>query len=217
MRTLRLSAAIVGLAMIGCHSGGKTEEPAPVVEPARPLANLASQRVILTPAFSVRQGDPMGWAAAIPKPRDFLKTLDDAFQKELGERGLSTQWIYPADLVRAARANPTYAVDPYTIGVNVLRNPSMVSGSQFGDPLATQIRTMIALQEGARAVVVPVELHFERSGTDQQVAVLRVALLDGRLGDVRWVGNAKSDPAASFTPAVTKSLAAHFADLIAAP
>ena len=185
--------------------------------PVRPLAQLAAQRVILTPTFSIRPGDPLGWAAALPKRVDFLRSVDEELARELGERGLKSQWLYPADLVRAAKSNPTYAVDPYTLGVNVLRDPSVVSGTRFGDPLATQVRTMVALQEGARAVLVPVEIHFEKAGADQEVAVLRVALLDGRLGDVRWVGNVKSDPATTMSGAVLKSLAARFADLIAAP
>jgi hypothetical protein len=184
----------------------------------RPLAQLAAQRVIVTPSFNVRPGDPLGWAASLGKPREFLKTLDDEIVRELGERGLEKQWIYPPDLVRAARANPTYAVDPYTLGVNVLRPSAVVSGTQFGDPLATQLRTLIALQEGARAVLVPVELSFEKKpATDQEVAVLRVVLVDGRLSDVRWAGSVRSDPATTFSSAVTKSLVAHFADLIAAP
>jgi hypothetical protein len=206
------------LLLAACHGGAKPEESVPAAaNPVRPLAQLAAQRVIVTPAFSVRQGDPLGWAASLGRTRDFLKTLDDEIARELGERGLSTQWIYPPDLVRAARTNPTYATDPYSLGVNVLRNPAMVSGTQFGDPLASQLRTLIALQEGARAVLVPVELTFEKAGADQEVAVLRVVLVDGRLGDVRWAGNVRGDPAKAFSSAVTKNLATHFADLIAAP
>jgi hypothetical protein len=44
-----------------------------------------------------------------------------------------------------------------------------------------------------------------------------VVLVDGRLSDVRWAGSVRSDPATTFSNAVTKSLVAHFADLIAAP
>ncbi|MES2179720.1 MAG: hypothetical protein V4550_17810 [Gemmatimonadota bacterium] len=206
------------LVLLACGGGQKPPaEQAPVPQPLRPLANLAAQRVIVTPAFSIAAGDALGWATQIPKPRDYLKSLDDEIAAALGERGLKTQWIYPPDLVRALKANPTYAVDPYSMGVNVLRNPGIVSGAQLGDPLATQLRTMIALQEGARAVLVPVQLHFERTPTGQGIAVLRVALLDGRLGDVRWIGAVRSDPVSELSPAVLTNLAAHFADLITAP
>ena len=133
------------------------------------------------------------------------------------ERGLKSQWIYPPDLVRAARSNPTYAVDPYTTGVNVLRAAAIKSGSRYGDPLATQLRTMIALQNDARAVLVPVELRFEKLPSGQGVAVLKVAMLDARLSDVRWIGTVRSEPSPTLSRAVLTSVAARFADLITAP
>ena len=93
----------------------------------------------------------------------------------------------------------------------------MVSGTRFGDPLATQLRTMIALQEDARAVIIPVELRFEKGKTGQGIAVLRVALLDGRLGDVRWIGSIRSEPFDKPSPAMLTNLASHLADLITSP
>ena len=217
-RTLRLLGA--ALLLTACHRGGKSEdEPVPVQEPARPLANLAGQRTVVTPSFYVTQGDALGWAAQIPKPREYMKQLDDEIATVLADRGLKTMWTYPADLVRASRSNPTYAVDPYSIGANILRG-NIVSGAKLGDPLATQLRTMIALQEGARAVLVPVELHFEKApapATGQGIAVLKVALLDGRLGDVRWVGSVRSEPSTTLSRAVLTSVATHLADLITAP
>jgi hypothetical protein len=204
--------------LAGCHGGkGGEEAPSPAEPSVRPLAQLAAQRVIVTPAFSLVTGDALGWSTQIPKSREYLRLLDDEIADTLAERGLKSQWIYPADLVRAMKASPTYAVDPYTLGVGVLRNPSVISGTQLGDPLATQLRHMIAMQEDARAVIVPVELRFEKERTGLGSAVLRVALLDGRLGDVRWIGNVRSDPADKLSRAVLASLAAHLADLIAAP
>lgn len=205
------------LLLAACHRGKPpSDEQEAVQEPVRPLANLAGQRTIVTPSYYLTQGDALGWAAQVPKPRDYLKQLDDEIATVLGERGLKTQWIYPADLVRASRANPTYAVDPYSIGANVLRG-NVTSGGKLGDPLATQLRTMIALQEGARAVLVPVELRFEKTATGQGVAALKVALLDGRLADIRWVGTVRSEPSSTLSRAVLTSVAAHFADLITAP
>ncbi|MEO8621519.1 MAG: hypothetical protein ABI625_10670 [bacterium] len=215
-RSLRLISLTLLLA--ACHHGKPSDEAAaPPEPPMRPLSQLAAQRVILTPAYSLVSTDPLGWNAQIPKSREYLRVLDEEIANVLGERGLKSQWIYPADLVRAAKASPTYAVDPYSIGVGVLRSSGIVSGTRLGDPLVTQLRTMIALQEDARAVLVPVELHFEKEKSGQGSAVLRVALLDGRLGDVRWISSVRSDPADKLSRAVLTSLATHLADLIAAP
>jgi hypothetical protein len=62
-----------------------------------------------------------------------------------------------------------------------------------------------------------VELRFDRTPEGQGVAVLRLALLDGRVGDVLWIGDVRSAPASSFSREILTSLAAHSADLIAAP
>jgi len=206
------------LLLAACRSAPPSEEvPAPPEPTMRPLSPLAAQRVIVAPAFSVVFPDPLGWSAQLPKARDYLHQFDDTLQSVLGERGLKKQWIYPPDLMRASKGSPTYAVDPYALGSGVLRSTAVVSGTRFGDPLATQLRTMIALQEDARAVIVPVELHFEKEKTGQGSAVLRVALLDGRLGDVRWVGNVRSDPVDKPSGAMLASLASHLADLITSP
>ena len=216
-RQLRLLCSAT-LLLAACHGGkGADDAPAPEAFSVRPLSQLAAQRVIVTPAFGLVTTDPLGWAAQVGKPREYLRLLDDEIAFVLADRGLKSQWVYPADLMRAMKGSPTYAVDPYTIGAGVLRNPGIASGTRLGDPLATQLRTMIALQEDVRAVIIPVELRFEKEKTGLGSAVLKVALLDGRLSDVRWIGSVRSDPAATLSRAVLTSVALHLADLITAP
>jgi hypothetical protein len=164
----------------------------------------------------MRGADALGWTAQIPRTRDYLKSLDDEIAFVLAERGLKTQWVYPADLVRSMRGNPTYAIDPYTLAADPLRNPDVQAGAKLSDPLITQLRTLVALQD-ARAVLLPVEVRFEKDRSGQGIAVLRLALLDGRLGEVRWVGDVKSDPSPTFSRALLASLAGHIADLITTP
>lgn len=171
----------------------------------------------MTPAHSLREVDALGWTARIPRSREYLRSFDAALADELAARGLKSQWVWPADLVRAARANPSYAVDPYGLAAAPLRSPTIASGTRIGDPLATQLRTMVALQERARAILLPVELRFEKDTTGQGVAVVRLALIDGRLGEVRWIGDVRSEPSPTFSGALLTSLAAHLSDLIAAP
>jgi hypothetical protein len=203
--------------LLACGGGGQrapetSASPPPV---ARPFAALAEQRVIVAPAHRLSDTDPMGWTAQIPRSREYLRTLDDAIGTELAERGLKTQWVYPADLVRAARRSPTYATDPYTLAADPLRNPNIGPSAKLSEPLASQIRTMIALQD-ARLVLIPVELRFDKDRTGQGIAVLRLALLDGRFSEVRWVGEVRSEPSATLSPAVLASLATRLGDLITA-
>jgi hypothetical protein len=186
-------------------------------EPVRPLSGLVAQQVIVAPVNRLRETDPLGWAQQIPRSREFMRAFDDALETELGARGLKSRWVYPAALVQAGRSNPSYSVDPYTLAAAPLLVPNAVAGTRLADPLATQLRTMIALQESARAVLIPVELRFERTGDGQGVAVVRLALVDGRVGEIRWIGDVRSAPSPTFSRAVLTSLVAHTADLIAAP
>lgn len=183
----------------------------------RPLAALASQQVIVTPTHAMREVDAMGWTKQIPRSRELLRALDDSIAAELTARGFGTQWVYPPALVRAAAGSPSYKVDPYTLAAGPLRTGG-VAGNPVPGTLATQLRTMIALQETARAVLIPVELRFEKDTAGLGVAVLHVALVDGRLGQLRWIGDVRSAPSSTFTRGtLLQSVAAHFADLIAAP
>jgi hypothetical protein len=185
--------------------------------PVRPLAPLVAQQVIVAPTHALHEVDALGWTEQIPRSRAFLRELDADIETELAARGISKQWVFPAALERASRLNPSYAVDPYTLAADPLKNPTVIAGSRIADPLTTQLRTMVALQETARAVLIPVELRFEKLPSGEGIAVLHVALIDGRLGEIRWIGDVRSDASPTFTPrALQTSVAAHLADLIAA-
>jgi len=215
VRTLSRLICCLPLILGACH-GKSTEAPAQLEPQTRPLAALAAQRVVVVPAYRLRTGDPLGWAAQIPRSREYLKSFDDEIAFALAERGLKTQWVYPADLVRSMRGNPTYATDPYTLAAEPLRSPDVGAGAKLGDPLVTQLRTMVALHD-ARAVLMPVELRFEKDKSGQGIAIVRLAVLDGRMGEVRWASDVKSDPSPTFSRALLASLASHIADLITTP
>jgi len=192
-------------------------EPAAPPVPARPLAALMSQQVVVTPTQALRETDALGWTAQIPRSRVLLRALDDSIRAELGARGIDKQWVFPDALERAAQLNPSYAVNPYALDARGLISPSVVPGTSVAGALATQLRTIVALQESARGVLIPVELRFDRLPSGEGEAVLHVVLVDGRTRDIRWVGDVRSTPSSTFSQALLTSLAAHFADLITAP
>ncbi|NUO37507.1 MAG: hypothetical protein HOQ19_08620 [Gemmatimonadaceae bacterium] len=200
-----------------CRPSGGAEQSAPVAEPARPLAFLATQQLVVAPLNRLREADALGWTQQIPRSREFMRAFDEALQAELGARGLSSRWVYPPALVQAGRNSPSYAVDPYALAAGPLRSPSAAVGVRVADPLAGQLRTMVALQESARAVLIPAELWFDRTPDGQGVAVVRLALVDGRTTEIRWIGDVRGTPQASFSRELVTSLVAHTADLFAAP
>lgn len=219
-RSLILAGTL--LLVVACASGpSHAQQPpaaaAPAPEVVRPLANLAAQRMIVTPAFGLEREDPLGWAAGIARPQATLRALDSAIVTEFDARGLGRTWYFAPALERSYRLNPTYATDPYLLAETPLRGRVEV-GKFYGDPLASELRTMIALQDGARYVILPVNLRFEKAthGAGGE-AVLKLVMVDARTTQFLWIRDVRSDPAPAFGPPVLASLAAHFADLVVSP
>lgn len=201
----------VGLVLLAsCSRGAKTRAPAPA-QPAT-LAGYASQRIIVTPTARVRSADSLHWTS-VGGARAAGVRLDDAVAARLRDRGLGARFILAPDLVRTFERNRTYASDPSQLAVEPLRAATFIAGSKYGEPLSSQLRTMIALHEDARYVLLPIELRF-----DGAQAVLRAALLDPRYAEARWVGEVRSDSSAAATAAQSLAqLSSRLADLFVAP
>lgn len=215
MRTFSTLLCVIALGLTACARPAPETTPPPV--PIRPLASLTSQQVVVVPTQMLRETDALGWTAQVPRSRELLRALDDSIRAELAARGVEKQWVFPEALERTAKLNPSYAIDPYTLDTRGLASPSMVAGTRIAGTLATQLRTTVALQESARAVLIPVELRFDRLPSGEGAAVLHVAVVDARMGDIRWIGDVRSDSSPSFSRALLSSVAAHLADLISAP
>lgn len=206
--------AFMALATACARRGNSDAQIAPL--PNRPLAGLAGQQVIVIPTHYLRPGDSLGWAAAIDRPRQLLSELDDEIGFALGERGFRTRWVLPDQLVRSAQRNAAHSPDPRALAAEGLRPLARRrSDGQLGEPLASQLRALVALH-GARYALFPVELRFEKTGEGGR-AVLHVVLLDARLSRVTWGGDVKGDTASTYGRSLIASAANNLADLIAAP
>jgi hypothetical protein len=84
------------------------------------------------------------------------------------------------------------------------------------DPLASQVRGLVGLK-GQRYALLPVELRLANRGAGMGVATLRVVMIDSRMAQIKWAGEISSDPMKTLSPALTASVATHFADLVVAP
>lgn len=198
----------LALALAACSRGGSTP-PVPVQQP---LAVYAVQRLTLTPVGYLRADTSAWWrqGGAVS-----ARSADSALVAALTARGLARNWLLPAALVAAWERNRTYATDPYRLALQPLRSAEFVAASRFGEPLSSQLRTMIALHEDARLVLVPVELRFEPVGAAAR-GVLKLALLDPRYAHANWVGTVEGD-AAPTPQAALASVATKVADLFIAP
>ena len=74
----RVHASLVGargrarLRLGPSHAAGLVLEPMP----SGPAAGMTGQRVMVLPLSVVRNNDPLGWAASITDPREFLVSLE---------------------------------------------------------------------------------------------------------------------------------------------
>ena len=184
-----------------------------MVQSPTPLATLAGQRIIVLPLHYLRAIDTLGIAGQIANPRSFLRSVDDEIAFAMAERGLKSAWVFPDVLLRSHQRNVGHTADPYNLAGEVLRPTGPRRIEQLPDPLASQLRTLVAVSD-ARFALFPVEVRFENSGGAAR-AVMHVVLLDVRASNIRWAGEVASDNLTGVTPGLAASLANRLANLIA--
>lgn len=211
------AAATLVIALGACRSPAPAAEDAAPQQPARPpLAALATQPVALTPAQYVRGGDTTGWATRIGPVPAFLRSLDSALAAELVARGTARTWVTAEALGRTARRNPAFTSDPYALSAESLRHGVRRTNARLGEPLASQMRALVALTE-ARHALVPVEVRFEPAANGAARVILRLVLIDARLAEIQWAGDVSMEDALPTVSDIVAGLADRVADLIAAP
>ncbi len=218
LRTVTTALAAVA-ALVSASCAAVKAPPSSQVDATaeQPLSYFASARIMAMPTQLFRTEDAMGWAGTISDPRAYLASADSAIERELRARNYAANWIFPAELVRSAKRNPTYASDPTTIrAADAVRRLERKATATLAEPAASQLRVLAGLHD-ARYALVPVELRFEPSaaGGTHGKAVLHLALVDIRGARLDWTGDVSSDESATLTPTLLTSLARHFADLIA--
>jgi hypothetical protein len=76
---------------------------------------------------------------------------------------------------------------------------------------------MIALHDDARLVLLPIQLTFEPAAgaPNEARASLKLALVDPRFSEARWVGFVRSDSVSTDPRLLTRTVAERLVDLIA--
>lgn len=213
-----LSIALIGVAACGGRSTTPKAAPTPAAA-ALALAPLAGEKVVVAPAATVAIAPELGWTLNASEVTATLHRLDEAIAGELAARGLRSRWIMVGDLEASYARNPTYAADPHALATNTLRSGTVTTGAKLTEPLASQLRTMVALHDGARLVLVPARLGVDpvAPGATAQRASLRLVLVDPRFSEVRWVGQVDVDADRRLDATTMAALARKLADLVVAP
>ncbi|MES2359435.1 MAG: hypothetical protein V4529_13970 [Gemmatimonadota bacterium] len=181
----------------------------------RPLERLASEQMLVLPVQYLTFADSLGWSQQAPPSRAYLHTVDDEIAFALTQRGLKRHWTMAPDLIRSVARNQGYAPDPTSLAAEEVRSGQKAAEWQLREPLASQLRALIALTD-ARYVLFPVEMRFVGSkGVGH--AMLHLVIIDARRSQVQWSGDLAGAEMTKFSPAIAADLASRLADLIASP
>jgi hypothetical protein len=182
------------------------------------LAAFSTRRLMILPTHYLRMGDSLGWADQITDQTAFLSSLDDEMAFAFSDRGVKKMWVFPAAIDAIAKRNEPYAPDPHAMAAQWLRFPGPKRlPQQVPDPIASQLRTLVAMQDGGQLVLLPVELRFEPVPGGMECAVLRFVIFDAVRAKIIYMADIQSDPQTSFGPALAASLAGHLADQLGPP
>ena len=190
--------------------------PTSSTDTARPLAEFASRPLALVPVQLLGAGDSLGFAAQVGNTTAFLASIDDEIAFALSQRRTARQWQLPLALARRMKNNGPYGIDVHDMGAGPLRDPKLKTDVPLPDPLASNLRSLVALGGEARYVLIPVEVTFAGAQGAGR-AMLKLALVDARSARLVWVGVIASDPVAKMSPAIPAMLGTRVADLVAAP
>ena len=216
--SLRRVTILAAALSAGCHHDPPATAAAPKAMPAAPLAlsALATQHIVLIPSFGLWLAPdvPATWRTGLGRVDAELRSLDSAIVSSLSARGVNRTWIFPAALDNDHRRNPTYVPDPYLLPEIPLLVPKLEVGNTAPVDLASQLRTFISFHDGSRFVLAPVGPRFELGAGGSVRATLRLIVLDGRTGEVTWVGDVSGDAGAAFSPTILTALAERVGGLI---
>ena len=176
---------------------------------------MASQQVLVLPVQYLSGSDSLGWQQQIPNRAAFLAAFDDQIEAAMAARGLGRAWTFGREVERASKMNSILMTDARSLSAEWLRG-RVLPETAVRDPLASQVRGLVGLK-GSRYALLPIELRLENRGSGMGVAILRIVMIDSRMALIRWVREVESDPMRTFSPALTASVATHFADLVLAP
>ncbi len=179
--------------------------------------------MLIMPAQYIGIATPAGRFELSMMNRDLLGIMDEELADAFRQRGVRSSWTFAREITAAARRNGGLVQDPRELSAESLRR-IQVSDTPLPEPLGTQIRQLIALQEG-RYALIPIEVDVDnRPG--RASGILRFVLVDSRTARVIWVDSVESPAPADVSAGdllegygfrkLSRALATRFAGMVVA-
>ena len=162
MKTSAFVVLAIAASALSATAQSATQQDAPPEEGSHtPLAVMTGRKLIVLPAQYVLQFDSLGWAAQIPDVQEYLASFDAELTFALTDRGLKNAWVMSTKLPGEYKRMPDYMADPYHLAAEWLRFPGPKKLVVYlPDPLAGQLRSILAVNDRAEYVLFPIEIRF---------------------------------------------------------
>jgi hypothetical protein len=209
----RAIACALTATTLACASSPASSGNSGATQVAPPLAAMAARPVLVLPVQYVAFSDSLGWRRQGLVADRILATLDDSIAVALGDRGLAS-WTFAPAITASARRNAGMTADPHALAAEGLRRLVKAGDDPLSEPLASQIRSLVALREG-RYAILPVILRLENLGAGARASLL-LYLIDSRTARIAWSGEIAGTATRSLTPAIAGEIAERFADMVLA-
>jgi hypothetical protein len=219
----RLTIAAFALAILwGCASSAPASKEQ--TAPARSaLSGMLGRPLLIMPAQYLGVVTPGGQMELSMNNRDVLSIMDEELADAFRKRGVRSSWTFGKEITQAAMRQGGLVQDPRDLAAESLRR-IQVGDTPLMEPLGTQIRQLVALQEG-RYVLIPIEVDVDnRPG--RASGVMKVVMIDSRTARVVWIDSIQSPAPADVPPEdllsgygfrkLSRALVARFADMVVA-
>ncbi|HUQ47644.1 MAG TPA: hypothetical protein VM053_05290 [Gemmatimonadaceae bacterium] len=219
----RATAAALALAILcGCASSAPPpkDQTAPVQSA---LSGLLGRPLLILPAQYLGVVNQSGQMELSMMNRGLLGVIDEELADAFRKRGVRNSWTFAREITANAMRQGGLVQDPRELSAESLRR-IQAGDTPLMEPLGTQIRQLVALQEG-RYALIPIEVDVDnRPG--RASGILRLLLVDSRTARVLWVQTVDA-PAPTDVPAedllsgygfrrLSRALATRFADMVVA-
>lgn len=202
--------AAAGTLALGCGGPANAPKDEPLPIQATPLATMAGRPVLVLPVQYLVFPDSLSFKQQLSPSGQFLTILDDSIARSLADRGLRS-WTFAPAITASARRNMGMTADPHLLAAERLRRLVKPGDDPVSEPLASQIRSLVALREG-RYVILPSIIRFASSPAGARGTLL-LYLIDTRTSRIAWSGEVASNTSPSFAT-IAGSLAERLADLV---
>lgn len=178
----RFSACVFVLLSSACATAQQGPTPQEEVN-----ARLGGDAVVVLPlqVLSPSSAAPLSAELSAVRWQALRESFNDTLRNAFAVRAIAETWVWPADLRQAHRRNPALIPDPYDLAVGSLRGMRLEPDADLPERLGGQLRTLLAVSEGRRFFLLPVDVVLSHSPAGFTTSG-QVILVDGRRQRVLW-------------------------------